>query len=174
MRKALTPFLKGQRVIVVGGGRAGLVAGRDLGARGADVQLLEARARLGGRVCSIDDADFSDAPIELGGEFIDGEHAAIRSLCRDLKLTLVPVLKDGFGLSWELDPYALGGYTFFPPDFRPEWRSELSRSFGRIAFAGDHTSRYWHGYMNGAVESGHRAARDIEMMKLMELPSAPA
>ena len=82
--------------------------------------------------------------------------------------------RDFRSISWELDPYALGGYTFFPPDFRPEWRSELSRSFGRIAFAGDHTSRYWHGYTNGAVESGHRAARDIEMMKLMELPSAPA
>jgi len=82
--------------------------------------------------------------------------------------------RDFRSISWELDPYALGGYTFFPPDLRPEWRSELSRSFGRIAFAGDHTSRYWHGYTNGAVESGHRAARDIEMMKLMELPSAPA
>jgi len=33
MRKALTPSLKGQRVIVVGGGLAGLVAGRDLGVR---------------------------------------------------------------------------------------------------------------------------------------------
>jgi hypothetical protein len=53
------------------------------------------------------------------------------------------------------------------PDFRPEWRGELARSFGRIAFAGDHTSRRWQGYMNGAVESGQRAARDVEMMKLM-------
>ena len=44
----------------------------------------------------------------------------------------------------------------------------------RIAFAGDHTSREWQGYMNGAVESGHRAASDIEMMALMELTSAPA
>ncbi len=103
MRKALTPSLKGQRVIVVGGILAGLVAGRDLGARGADVELLEARARLGGRVWSIDDANFSDAPIELGGEFIDDEHAAIRSLCRDLKLTLVPVLKDGFGLALDVN-----------------------------------------------------------------------
>jgi monoamine oxidase len=82
--------------------------------------------------------------------------------------------RDFRSISWELDPYALGGYTFFPPGFRPEWRSELSRSFGRIAFAGEHTSREWQGYMNGAVESGHRAASDIEMMRLMQLPSAPA
>ena len=55
MPKALSPSLKGRRVIVVGGGLAGLVAARDLIARGADVQLLEARTRLGGRVWSIDD-----------------------------------------------------------------------------------------------------------------------
>ena len=452
MRKSLTPSLKGQRVLIVGGGLAGLVAARDLIARGAEVQLLEARARLGGRVWTIQDKDFSDVPLELGGEFIDGEHAAIRALCRELNLTLLPILKDGFGLaldvngrvqlfngqrqiwsdfkqalsretdafradecdwnsttaqaiarhsilalldargasrevkamvqglrgffladadqlsalvgvelamqptdpghvtlsrikggndrlvqalakskglkialkaivtkiaqddrgvrvhvndgskkgavvagdylvlatpapiarsleftpaipatlrkawqalesgpatkahvrfdkgwwrkpgrprawgsnldtgaiwetsgtgpagltmlaggrasralrdlleeggpqrvirrlswlgepeeardfrsiSWELDPFAKGGYAVFGTDFRPEWRAELSRAFGRIAMAGDHTSRKWQGYMNGAVESGHRAARDIEMIKTMGELSAPA
>ena len=452
MPKSLTPSLKGQRVLIVGGGLAGLVAARDLIARGAEVQLLEARARLGGRVWTIQDKDFSDVPLELGGEFIDGEHAAIRALCHELKLTLLPILKDGFGLaldvngrvqlfngqrqiwsdfkqalsretdafradecdwnsttaqaiarhsilalldargasrevkamvqglrgffladadqlsalvgvelamqpadpghvtlsrikggndrlvqalakskglkialkaivtkidqddrgvrvhvndgskkgavvagdylvlatpapiarsleftpaipatlrkawqalesgpatkahvrfdkgwwrkpgrprawgsnldtgaiwetsgtgpagltmlaggrasralrdlledggpqrvirrlswlgepeeardfrsiSWELDPFAKGGYAVFGTDFRPEWRAELSRAFGRIAMAGDHTSRKWQGYMNGAVESGHRAARDIEMIKTMGELSAPA
>jgi monoamine oxidase len=31
----------------------------------------------------------------------------------------------------------------------------------RIFFAGEHTSRKWQGYMNGAVESGLRAAEEI-------------
>jgi monoamine oxidase len=452
MSRTLTPSLKGRRVIVIGGGLAGLVAARDLAARGADVQVLEARKRLGGRVWTVTDKEFSDTPLEMGGEFIDGEHAAIRALCHEFRLTLTPVLKHGFGLaldangrvqvfngqrpiwsdfksalaqeadafratgcdwnstvaqligrhslqtllqargasrevlamaqglrgfyladadqlsalvgveqsmqpkdpghvtvsrikggndrlvqalakqkgvkialesvvtriehdekevrvvvadgskrgllikadylvlatpvtvtrtldispappaslrrawqallpgpatkahvrfdkgwwrkdgrprawgsnlasgalwehsgtgpacltmlaggrasaelrglleeggpqrvirrlswlgepedardfrsiSWELDPFARGGYAAFGTDFRPEWRSELSRSLGRITFAGDHTSRNWQGYMNGAVESGHRAARDIEAMKLTDLPSAPA
>ena len=83
--------------------------------------------------------------------------------------------RDFRSISWELDPYARGGYAVFGTDFKPEWRAELARSFGRIAFAGDHTSREWQGYMNGAVESGQRAARDIEMMTLMAaVPSAPA
>lgn len=43
-----------------------------------------------------------------------------------------------------------------------------------IVFAGDHTSCQWQGYMNGAVESGFRAARDVETMKLMEKVSAEA
>src|SRR6185295_6267943 len=72
---------------------------RDLIARGAEVQLIEARARLGGRVWSVTDKDFSDTPLELGGEFIDGDQQAIRALCHECKLTLVPVLKEGFGLA---------------------------------------------------------------------------
>jgi monoamine oxidase len=453
MPKALTRTLKGQRVIVIGGGLAGLVAARDLIARGAGVQLLEARNRLGGRVWSVTDKDFSDTPLELGGEFIDGDQQEIRALCHEFKLPLVPVLKEGFGLaldangrvqvfngmrpiwndfknavkqeaeafkavecdwnttaaqsigrhsldallrargasreviamaqalrgffladpgqlsalvgvelsmqpkdpghvnvsrikggndrliqalakqkglsitlqmpvtrieqddrevrviaadgsqrgamitgdyavlctpapiaraidfdpappaslrrawqaltagpatkafvrfdkgwwrkpgrprafgsnlstgavwevagtgpacltllagghasqelralleeggpqrvvrrlawlgdvedardfrsiSWELDPYARGGYAVFGPDFKPEWAAELSRAFGRIAMAGEHTSGDWQGYMNGAVESGQRAARDVEIMQLMSgVGSAPA
>lgn len=452
MPKPLNGPLKGQRVIVVGAGLAGLVAARDLTAGGAEVQVIEARSRLGGRVWTVKDSDISDAPLELGGEFIDGEHRAIRALCKELRLDLQPVLKEGFGLaldvngrvqlfngqrpiwsefrkaltreaaafratgcdwdstaaqaigrhslqsvlaargatrqviamaqalrgfflidadglsalvgvelsmqptdpghvtlsrikggndrlvdalvkkarlkvtlasvatrieqderevrvvvadgskrgvtmtgdylvlaippmiartidfspavpatlrrawqaltagpatkahvrfdthwwrkagrprafgsnldtgalwetsgagpasltmlaggrasqamralleqggpqrlvrrlswlgepqeardfrsiSWELDPYARGGYAAFGTDFRPEWRSELSRSFRRITFAGDHTSREWQGYMNGAVESGHRAARDLEAIALMaSLTSRP-
>jgi monoamine oxidase len=82
--------------------------------------------------------------------------------------------RDFRSTSWELDKFARGGYAVFGPDFRPEWRAELSRAFGRVAFAGDHTSRKWQGYMNGAVESGARAARDIEIISsLAELPQSP-
>ena len=82
MPKPLTPSLKGQRVLVIGGGLAGLSAARDLIARGAEVHLLEARERLGGRVWTIHDKEFCDTPLELGGEFIDGDQEAIRALCR--------------------------------------------------------------------------------------------
>jgi monoamine oxidase len=62
---------------------------------------------------------------------------------------------------WEDDPLAGGGYAYFDPGFRPIWRDLLARPSGRIAFAGEHTSVRWQGYMNGAVESGQRAAADI-------------
>jgi monoamine oxidase len=77
-------------------------------------------------------------------------------------------VRDFRSTTWEMDRYARGGYAVFGTDFKPEWRAELSRAVGRIAFAGDHTSRDWQGYMNGAVESGARAARDIETMRLMQ------
>jgi monoamine oxidase len=129
MSKALSPTLKGQRVIVIGGGLAGLAASRDLAARGAQVQLLEARARLGGRVWTVTDKDFSDTPLELGGEFIDQDQEAIRALCHELKLTLVPVLKEGFGLALD----ANGRVQVFN-GMRPMW-NDFKAALGREADA---------------------------------------
>ena len=62
---------------------------------------------------------------------------------------------------WEQDPYARGGYAYFDPAFDPSLRGWLSRPSGRLFFAGEHTSVKWQGYMNGAVESGRRAAAEV-------------
>ncbi len=57
-------------VVVVGAGFAGLVAARDLGQRGYDVVVLEARDRIGGRAYC---AEFPAAgcSVELGGAWFD-------------------------------------------------------------------------------------------------------
>jgi monoamine oxidase len=62
---------------------------------------------------------------------------------------------------WEDDPWARGGYAYVDPGFDPAWRSCLAARAGRLVFAGEHTSLRWQGYMNGAVESGIRAAREL-------------
>jgi monoamine oxidase len=67
-------------------------------------------------------------------------------------------------ITWEDDPWARGGYAYFDPGFDPTWRDLLARPHGRIVFAGEHTSVRWQGYMNGAVESGQRAAAEIVAM----------
>jgi monoamine oxidase len=66
---------------------------------------------------------------------------------------------------WEHDPHARGGYAFFDPGFDPDLRQWLARPAGRVFFAGEHTSIRWQGYMNGAVESGRRAAAEIAAIK---------
>jgi monoamine oxidase len=62
---------------------------------------------------------------------------------------------------WESDPWSRGGYAYFDPSFDPALRPWLARPFGRLFFAGEHTSIRWQGYMNGAIESGRRAAEEI-------------
>jgi monoamine oxidase len=62
---------------------------------------------------------------------------------------------------WQSDPFARGGYAFFDSGFDPSLREWLARPAGRLFFAGEHTSMRWQGYMNGAVESGRRAALEI-------------
>ena len=63
--------------------------------------------------------------------------------------------------AWETDPWARGGYAAFDSSFDPALRAWLARPFGRLFFAGEHTSVQWQGYMNGAVESGRRAAAEV-------------
>ncbi|HTL62544.1 MAG TPA: NAD(P)/FAD-dependent oxidoreductase [Nitrospira sp.] len=64
-------------------------------------------------------------------------------------------------VTWEHDPWSGGGYAYFDPAFDPAWRPWLARPHGRLLFAGEHTSIKWQGYMNGAVESGLRAAAEV-------------
>jgi monoamine oxidase len=64
-------------------------------------------------------------------------------------------------ISWEDDPWAGGAYAYFDSSFPPVARRLLRLPWKRVFFAGEHTSSKWQGYMNGAVESGLRAAEEI-------------
>jgi monoamine oxidase len=64
---------EGRRVVVVGGGFAGLAAAYELWSAGYDVTVLEARNRVGGRVLTMH--DFVPArTVERGAEFIGSNH----------------------------------------------------------------------------------------------------
>ena len=67
-------------------------------------------------------------------------------------------------VTWENDPWSGGGYAFFGPSFETALRPWLARSAGRVLFAGEHTSDRWQGYMNGAIESGQRAAAEVRAL----------
>jgi monoamine oxidase len=70
-------------------------------------------------------------------------------------------------VSWERDPWARGGYAVFTTSFDPALRPWLARGTGRLVFAGEHTSRDHQGSMNGAVESGLRAAREVGALEVV-------
>ena len=74
------------KVIVVGAGFAGLAAADELWLAGADVEVFEARDRVGGRVWSV---PFAGATAERGAEFILPHDTELIELARRLELRLV-------------------------------------------------------------------------------------
>ena len=74
--------------LIIGGGIAGLIAARHLTEAGLRVTLLEARNRLGGRICTQSTAEF---PVELGAEFVHGRPEEILGLAAEGGAPLVPV-----------------------------------------------------------------------------------
>src|SRR5436190_17099264 len=89
--------LAGVSVIVAGAGLAGLAAARDLTRFGAQVTVIDARDRVGGRVCTVRNG-FADAQhAEAGADLIDGSHAELRRLAEELGLKLTQILKTGWG-----------------------------------------------------------------------------
>src|SRR6201999_427960 len=77
----------GTRVAVVGAGFAGLAAADAPRARGAEVTVLEARDRVGGRVWSVPFGD--GAVVERGAEFMLPDYDVMRSLAARFDIPLV-------------------------------------------------------------------------------------
>lgn len=92
----MTSCLRGQSVIVIGAGLAGLTAAGELSRAGATLCVLEARDRIGGRVWTVRDGFVDGQHAEAGGEFIDEDQEEIRRLAGHLNLGLAPVLARGF------------------------------------------------------------------------------
>ena len=75
-------------VLVLGAGLAGLSAARDLAAAGADVVVLEARERVGGRVEQV--RVDNGRPVQLGGEVVGRVHTEYLRLVDEVGLSLEP------------------------------------------------------------------------------------
>jgi monoamine oxidase len=79
-----------QRVIVIGGGLAGLCTAYELQALGHTVTVLEAQMRPGGRVRTLREAFAPGVYVEAGAEQIPGAHEITQHYARAMGLTLLP------------------------------------------------------------------------------------
>ncbi|XP_045732518.2 amine oxidase [flavin-containing] A [Mirounga angustirostris] len=64
--------------------------------------------------------------------------------------------------NWCEEQYSGGCYTaYFPPGIMTQYGRVIRQPVDRIYFAGTETATHWSGYMEGAVEAGERAAREV-------------
>ncbi len=75
------------------------------------------------------------------------------------------VFEVGASHAWYGDRWARGAFALFAPEQQTSLQDAILRPEGRVYFAGEHCSLY-HAWIQGALESGIRAARQIH-----ELPS---
>lgn len=82
------PVRRSTQCAVVGAGMSGLAAAAALSEEGVDVVVVEARDRVGGRVCSqqLDDGTW----IDLGGQWVGSDHRRLRVLAERHGQPLVP------------------------------------------------------------------------------------
>jgi monoamine oxidase len=66
----------------------------------------------------------------------------------------------GFVQRWALDPWSRGAFPVFKPGEMSTLMPTIARPENGIHFAGEHTSS-WTGWMEGALQSGERAAREV-------------
>ena len=70
--------------------------------------------------------------------------------------------KDLFDTQWPNEQWSRGGPVgVHGPGSLSELGPALRAPVGRIHWAGTETSTYWNGYMDGAVRSGERAAKEV-------------
>jgi monoamine oxidase len=66
----------------------------------------------------------------------------------------------GTSHAWYSDRWARGAFALFAPEQQTTLQDAILRTEGRVYFAGEHCSLY-HAWIQGALESGIRAAREI-------------
>lgn len=66
----------------------------------------------------------------------------------------------GASKCWDEDEWARGAYAWFKPGQMTTLLPHVARPEGRVHFAGEHASSLF-GWMQGALESGNRAAQEV-------------
>lgn len=124
---------KGETVIVVGAGVAGLSAARRLVKQGCRVTVLEARQRVGGRIWT--SREWEDAPLDMGASWIHGVKGnPISDLARENGVKTATTdyenlwIFDTDGSELSNAAYEmLEGYTSLIEEYMAEARDDLDR-----------------------------------------------
>ena len=117
--------------------------GSETSGRGILMAYLEDGLTL--RVAAMPEAE----RVRFGIEAIEKAHPRLREF-----------LEGATSVCWGEQPWARGAYPIFGPGQVTSLTAAIRQPEGRVHFAGDHASS-WPGWMQGALESGLRAAREV-------------
>ncbi|MFH9299404.1 flavin monoamine oxidase family protein [Streptomyces sp. NPDC017520] len=81
--------------------------------------------------------------------------AAVQQLGADLDIVSLKAHR------WGSDEFARGGWAFRKPGQLTSLYPAVTQPSGRLAFASGDIANGWSGYIDGAIESGKRAAQDV-------------
>ncbi len=116
----------GKRVIVIGGGFAGMAAAWELHQASYEVVLVEARDRFGGRVRTLD-RFIKDKTVEAGGELVGANHPTWAAYAHQLGIKFREIVYDKDAEA----PIMLGGERLNPGAARRLWQ-ELREALSMI------------------------------------------
>ncbi|HMG35100.1 MAG TPA: FAD-dependent oxidoreductase [Blastocatellia bacterium] len=97
----------------------------------------------------------------------DRQNLALRKMAGLFGTALNQKYEQGTSQIWHEDPFARGAFAYFAPGQMTTLLPAAQKPEGRIHFAGEHTSA-WHGWMNGALESGNRVAQEVNEAEAQE------
>jgi monoamine oxidase len=105
-------------------------------------------------------------PISLHSRRVTGMAESERvSFALEQVETIYPGIREHFegGVTkcWDEDEWARGVAAFYKPGQFSSLLPHVARGEGRIHFAGEHTSVWIGGWMQGALESGNRVAQEV-------------
>jgi monoamine oxidase len=81
--------------------------------------------------------------------------AAVRKVLPDAEVL------QAVGWDWNADPFARGTWCVYRPGQLTKFLRELQRPEGRVIYAGADNANGWRGFIDGAIESGLRAGREV-------------
>jgi monoamine oxidase len=111
------------RIAIIGAGMAGLSCALTLQKQGIQATLYEASRRVGGRILThYNDGLGNGVVAELGGEFIDSNHADMLALVKEFKLDLDDLIADYKKHKWVPNAYFIDDKHYTEADVIAEFK----------------------------------------------------
>jgi monoamine oxidase len=154
---------KGEHVLILGAGLAGLAAAYALSKQQIPFTVLEARNRIGGRVFTHQVDEESKLHIELGAEWIGASHERMIALCKEFNL---PLLNHQFNTHLTLE-----GHYYKPKEWQYDttWNTTYQTLLSNFKQITSKNSKaldqidWWKYLINNGISE-----RDIEIKELFD------